>query len=125
VQTVRDAAHKCETADHGYRRRLARSPGAADDSHASGLLEYPHYTRPPEFRGWAVPEALLSGDHARITRWRREAALRRTFLRRPDMLLKLALSEEEKLFLSRVAEEEANRRKPQIPNPKPPTPQGD
>ncbi|HLE29387.1 MAG TPA: tRNA (guanosine(37)-N1)-methyltransferase TrmD [Anaerolineales bacterium] len=104
---------------------LGDPTGAADDSHASGLLEYPHYTRPPEFRGWAVPEALLSGDHARITRWRREAALRRTFLRRPDMLLKLALSEEEKLFLSRVAEEEANRRKPQIPNPKPPTPQGD
>ena len=99
---------------------LGDPTGAADDSHASGLLEYPHYTRPPEFRGWAVPEALLSGDHARITRWRREAALRRTFLRRPDMLLKLALSEEEKLFLSRVAEEEANRRKPQIPNPRPP-----
>ncbi len=87
--------------------------GAEDDSHASGLLEYPHYTRPPEFRGWAVPEALLSGDHARIARWRREEALRRTFLRRPDMLLKLELSEEDKLFLSRVAEEVA--RNPQSP----------
>jgi tRNA (guanine37-N1)-methyltransferase len=83
---------------------LGDPTGAQDDSHASGLLEYPHYTRPPEFRGWAVPEVLLSGDHARIERWRREAALRRTFLRRPDMLLKLELSEADRLYLSRLAE---------------------
>ena len=92
--------------------------GAEDDSHASGLLEYPHYTRPPEFRGWAAPEALLSGDHARIARWRREEALRRTFLRRPDMLLKMELSEEDKLFLSKVAEAEAGNPKSQDPRPK-------
>jgi tRNA (guanine37-N1)-methyltransferase len=62
-------------------------PGAAqDDSHASGLLEYPHYTRPAEFRGWSVPEVLRSGDHARIARWRREQALIRTWQRRPDLL---------------------------------------
>ena len=83
---------------------LGDPTGALDDSHASGLLEYPHYTRPAEFRGWAVPDVLLSGDHARIARWRREQALRRTFLRRPDMLLQLALSEEDKVFLSKVAE---------------------
>ena len=64
-----------------------------------------------------MPEVLLSGDHARITRWRREEALRRTFQRRPDMLLKLELSEQDKLFLSKVAEAEANRRRSQIPNP--------
>src|SRR5512147_1420317 len=63
---------------------LGDPTGAIDDSHASGLLEYPHYTRPPEFRGWQVPEILLSGDHARVDRWRREHALRRTWLRRPD-----------------------------------------
>jgi tRNA (guanine37-N1)-methyltransferase len=95
---------------------LGDPTGALDDSHASGVLEYPHYTRPPEFRGWAVPEVLLSGDHARIERWRREQALRRTFQRRPDMLLKLELSEEDKRFLTQVAEEEAQKaQKSQIP----------
>ncbi len=83
---------------------LGDPTGAEDDSHSSGLLEYPHYTRPPEFRGWAVPEVLLSGDHARIARWRRQEALRRTFLRRPDMLLKLELSEEDRAFLSEMAQ---------------------
>ncbi|MCC6190583.1 MAG: tRNA (guanosine(37)-N1)-methyltransferase TrmD [Anaerolineales bacterium] len=88
---------------------LGDPTGAQDDSHASGLLEYPHFTRPPAFRGWAVPDVLLSGDHARIERWRREAALRRTFLRRPDMLLRLELSEADRAFLSRLAEEQAGR----------------
>ena len=49
-----------------------------DDSHASGLIEYPHYTRPSSYRALQVPEVLLSGDHARVARWRREQALRRT-----------------------------------------------
>jgi tRNA (guanine37-N1)-methyltransferase len=53
---------------------LGDPEGVQDDSHASGLLEYPHYTRPPEFRGWSVPPVLLSGDHGRIERWRREQA---------------------------------------------------
>ena len=53
---------------------------------AEGLLEYPQYTRPAEFRGWAVPEVLLSGDHGRVARWRRAEALRRTLTRRPDLL---------------------------------------
>ncbi len=69
-------------------------PGAAsDDSHATGLLEYPHYTRPAEFRGWQVPEVLRSGDHARISRWRREQALIRTYQRRPDLLEAAARSQ--------------------------------
>jgi tRNA (guanine37-N1)-methyltransferase len=83
---------------------LGDPTGAEDDSFMSGLLEYPHYTRPPEFRGWRVPEPLLSGDHARVARWRRQAALRRTFLRRPDLLLKLTLSAEDKAYLSQLAE---------------------
>jgi tRNA (guanine37-N1)-methyltransferase len=87
---------------------LGDPTGAEDDSHASGLLEYPHYTRQPEFRGWPIPEVLLTGDHARIARWRREEALRRTFLRRPDMLLRLELSEADKLFLSQVAAEQSH-----------------
>ncbi len=65
---------------------LGDPDGALDDSHASGLLEYPHYTRPPEFRGWSVPDVLVSGDHARLARWRRQQALLRTRQRRPDLL---------------------------------------
>ncbi len=72
-----------------------------DDSHAAGLLEYPHYTRPPEFRGLRVPEVLLSGDHARIARWRREQALLRTLERRPDLLEKAPLNEQDRKFLER------------------------
>jgi tRNA (guanine37-N1)-methyltransferase len=73
--------------------------GALDDSHATGLLEYPHYTRPPVFRGWGVPEILLSGDHGRIARWRRQQALLRTRQRRPDLLDKADLSESDRDFL--------------------------
>jgi tRNA (guanine37-N1)-methyltransferase len=71
-----------------------------DDSHASGLLEYPHYTRPPEFRGWKVPEVLLSGDHARIERWRREQSILRTRQRRPDLLTTAPLSSKEQEYLA-------------------------
>ncbi|MRR32343.1 tRNA (guanosine(37)-N1)-methyltransferase TrmD, partial [bacterium] len=78
---------------------LGDPDGASDDSHATGLLEYPHYTRPPEFRGWSVPEVLLSGNHAAINRWRREQALLRTLKRRPDMLEKFALSPADLKFL--------------------------
>ena len=78
---------------------LGDPDGAWDDSHASGLLEYPHYTRPPEFRGWRVPDILLSGDHARIARWRREQALRRTWERRPDLLASAPLSPSDLKYL--------------------------
>ena len=78
---------------------LGDPEGAADDSHASGLLEYPHYTRPPEFRGWGVPEVLLSGDHAKIEKWRREQSLLRTLRRRPDLLEKAELDEKDRRFL--------------------------
>jgi|SRR5687767_2059021 len=78
---------------------LGDPEGAQDDSHSMGLLEYPHYTRPPEFRGWSVPEILLSGDHGKIERWRREQALLRTLNKRPDMLEKANLSKEDKDFV--------------------------
>jgi tRNA (guanine37-N1)-methyltransferase len=81
---------------------LGDPQGASNDSHASGLLEYPHYTRPPEFRGWQVPEVLLSGDHARIARWRREQALKRTWERRPDLIAKAALSPEDRQYLEKL-----------------------
>jgi tRNA (guanine37-N1)-methyltransferase len=78
---------------------LGDPTGAEDDSHASGLLEYPHYTRPPEFRGMTVPDVLTSGDHARIEKWRREQSLLRTLQRRPDLLEKMELTEKEKKFI--------------------------
>jgi tRNA (guanine37-N1)-methyltransferase len=78
---------------------LGDPTGAEDDSHAMGLLEYPHYTRPPEFRGWKVPDVLLTGAHAKIDKWRREQALLRTFNKRPDMLEKAELSKEDKKFV--------------------------
>ena len=78
---------------------LGDPTGAQDDSHAMGLLEYPHYTRPPEFRGWKVPDILLSGAHAKIDKWRRQQALLRTFNKRPDMLEKTELSKEDRKFI--------------------------
>jgi len=81
---------------------LGDPTGAEDDSHSMGLLEYPHYTRPPEFRGWQVPEVLLSGDHAKIEKWRREQSLVRTLTRRPDILEKAELSEADKKIVERL-----------------------
>ena len=78
---------------------------AANDSHASGLLEGPHYTRPEEFRGWIVPEILRSGHHARIDRWRRNQALKRTSERRPDLLDKFPLTDEDRAFLDGLKDE--------------------
>jgi tRNA (guanine37-N1)-methyltransferase len=78
---------------------LGDPDGAMDDSHATGLLEYPHYTRPPEFRGWQVPEILLSGDHAKVAKWRREQSLLRTLAKRPDLLETADLTEKERIFL--------------------------
>lgn len=79
---------------------LGDPTGADDDSHAMGLLEYPHYTRPPEFRGWKTPEVLLSGDHAKIDNWRRQQAIERTLKRRPDMLQKAELSKADLKFIA-------------------------
>ena len=78
---------------------LGDPTGAQDDSHATGLLEYPHYTRPPEFRGWKTPDILLTGDHAKIDRWRREQSLLRTFNKRPDMLEKVELNKQDRKFI--------------------------
>jgi tRNA (guanine37-N1)-methyltransferase len=84
---------------------LGDPDGPFDDSHASGLLEYPHYTRPPEFRGWQVPEVLLSGDHAKVGRWRREQSLRRTLRRRPDLLESATLGENDRKLLEKIKNE--------------------
>jgi tRNA (guanine37-N1)-methyltransferase len=80
------------------------------DSHAKGLLEGPHYTRPRVFRGWEVPEVLLSGDHAAVACWRREQALRRTWERRPDLLVDADLTPQDRQALQQFAEEEDDLR---------------
>ncbi len=78
---------------------------AESDSFHSGLLDCAYYTRPSTFRGEPVPSVLLSGDHARIARWRRENALLRTFQRRPDLLTEASLDEADRMFLRRLAGE--------------------
>lgn len=87
---------------------LGDPDGAIDDSHATGLLEYPQYTRPPEYRGWRVPEILLSGDHGKIKKWRREQSLLRTLNRRPDLLGKADLNKADRKFLSLQEKENEN-----------------
>lgn len=78
---------------------LGSCESALDDSFGNGLLEYPQYTRPPEFRGATVPLVLLSGNHLEIERWRRRESLRRTFLMRPELLDTADLTEEDKQFI--------------------------
>ncbi len=81
---------------------LGSEASPAEDSHAAGLLEYPQYTRPADFRGWQVPQVLLSGNHAEIARWRREQIIRRTLERRPELLEKVELGREDKKLVERL-----------------------
>jgi tRNA (guanine37-N1)-methyltransferase len=79
--------------------KVKGSDGADSTCGSNGLLDYPHYTRPAEFRGLAVPEELMSGNHEEIRRWRRQRALEKTFRNRPDLLEGAVLNEEDKRFL--------------------------
>jgi len=81
---------------------LGSDASAQEDSHANGLLEYPQYTRPQNFRGWEVPEVLLSGNHPEIRKWRRAQAIKRTAERRPDLLEKAELEEGEKEIVEKL-----------------------
>lgn len=87
-------------------RRQPGTLGSADslleESHSDGLLEYPQYTRPAEFRGWQVPDILLSGNHGEIARWRRKQRVMRTARRRPDLLEKATLSDDERRLAAEV-----------------------
>lgn len=85
---------------------LGHDESAKDESFADGLLEYSQYTRPAEFNGMSVPLVLLSGDHKEIARWRRRDALKRTVMRRPDLLASVNLSEEEKCFVDSLVSTE-------------------
>ncbi len=78
---------------------LGHPRAAVDDSHAGGLLEHPHYTRPADYRGMTVPEVLLSGHHEEIILWRRRQSLLRTLSKRPELLSTAELSEEDRAFL--------------------------
>lgn len=77
------------------------------DSHSGGLLEHPHYTRPPEYRGHGVPEILISGHHARIEEWKRRQSLARTLARRPDLLDQAELSDADRAYLASLEDGDA------------------
>jgi tRNA (guanine37-N1)-methyltransferase len=83
---------------------MGNTESGDDESFGDGLLEHPQYTRPAEFRGWAVPEELRSGNHARVARWRKAQALRRTLDRRPDLLGPRALTADERRLLDEFPE---------------------
>ena len=85
---------------------LGDAQASEQDSHAHGLLEHPHYTRPPEYRGWRVPGILTSGDHARVDLWRQKQSLLRTYQRRPDLLEKMELSEIQQRLLEEALSDE-------------------
>jgi tRNA (guanine37-N1)-methyltransferase len=81
---------------------LGNYEAASFDSFSTGMLEYPHYTRPACYRSWSVPEVLMSGNHREIEKWRRKESLRRTYLRRPDLLEKIQLSGEDRRILEEI-----------------------
>jgi tRNA (guanine37-N1)-methyltransferase len=81
-----------------------------DESFSWGLLDYPHYTRPREYRGLRVPEVLVSGNHEEIWLWRRKEALRKTFKERPDLIERLDLNDLDRKMLSEIREEELDKR---------------
>jgi tRNA (guanine37-N1)-methyltransferase len=83
---------------------LGNYEAASFDSFSTGMLEYPHYTRPASYRNWSVPEVLISGNHREIEKWRRKESLLRTYLRRPDLLEKIQLSEEDRRILEEIKE---------------------
>jgi len=84
---------------------LGNSESTTSESFSMGLLEYPQYTRPSEYKGWKVPDVLISGHHREIELWRRRESLRRTLIRRPDLLNDASLSAEDKKILKTLAEE--------------------
>lgn len=98
--------NEASTRQESFTAHVATEAGAADSTCGSGgLLDYPHYTRPADFRGMAVPEVLLNGDHQEIRRWRRQRALEKTLRNRPDLLEGVELSDEDAKILARIKED--------------------
>ncbi|HET6515825.1 MAG TPA: tRNA (guanosine(37)-N1)-methyltransferase TrmD [Thermodesulfovibrionales bacterium] len=89
---------------------LGDERSVVEESFSWGILDYPHYTRPPEYRGMKVPDVLLSGNHKDIARWRRKEALKGTLRMRPDLLQKASLTREDHTLLSEIKEEEDESR---------------
>lgn len=85
---------------------LGNDESAKTDSHSTGFLEHPQYTRPAEFRGMKVPDVLISGNHKKIAEWQEKESLRRTYLRRPDMLLEKVFTKDQKKWLDEIQNEE-------------------
>ena len=94
---------------------LGKDESAASETFAEHLLEYPHYTRPPDFRGWTVPEVLTSGNHGAVDAWRREQSLWRTLKRRPDLFLQHELTSEDRKLLGLTPPKRKKRRRPEAP----------
>jgi tRNA (guanine37-N1)-methyltransferase len=84
---------------------LGNQQSQIEDSFSTGLLEHPHYTRPADFRGMKVPDVLMSGNHKYIEEWRYKESLRRTYMRRPDLLEERSLSKQEEKWLAEFKEE--------------------
>ena len=102
-----DSVARLEPGVLGNEASSRRESFTPDEGGRTGILDYPHYTRPAEFRGWTVPEVLVSGDHEKIRRWRRRAALEKTLRNRPDLLATAPLTEEDRELLKEI--ERANR----------------
>ena len=100
-----------ETADSRYTSQTgpvaetAADAGPSSTCGSGGLLDYPHYTRPADFRGMKVPEVLVSGNHSEIRRWRRRKALEKTLRNRPDLLERVALSAEDRELIAQIVAE--------------------
>lgn len=90
---------------------LGKDESSHSETFSEHLLEYPHYTRPPDFRGWKVPDVLLSGDHGAVERWRREQSLQRTLRHRPDLFLRHVLTEEDRKLLGLVPPKRKRKKK--------------
>ena len=96
---------------------MGNEASAGEESFVGGLLEAPHYTRPADFRGWAVPAILRSGDHGRVAQWRRAQSLARTVARRPDLIeARGGLSDEERRLLEELGQAEYPGMSPEDPS---------
>ncbi|MFZ0278198.1 MAG: tRNA (guanosine(37)-N1)-methyltransferase TrmD [Candidatus Sulfotelmatobacter sp.] len=110
VGNERSTQQESFTVDSKAVESEAKGSGGADSTCGSnGLLDYPHYTRPAEFRGIKVPEELMSGNHEEIRRWRRQRALEKTLRNRPDLLEGAVLSEEDNRFLTEIKKEKIKK----------------
>jgi tRNA (guanine37-N1)-methyltransferase len=96
---------------------MGNDASAGEESFVDGLLEHPQYTRPADFRGWAVPDVLRSGDHARVARWRRAQSLTRTLAHRPDLIdARGGLTAEEQALLEELRRDEYRESSPEHPS---------